>query len=44
MLIAENLTGLAAVVGKRLQVYALPIKVADGDGAPARICVEIVDV
>jgi arylformamidase len=43
VLIAENLTGLAAVVGKRLQVYALPIKIAEGDGAPARICVEIVD-
>ena len=43
VLIAENLTGLASLVGKRLQVYALPIKIAEGDGAPARICVEIVD-
>lgn len=43
VLIAENLTGLGLVVGHRLQVYALPIKVAQGDGAPARICVEIVD-
>jgi kynurenine formamidase len=43
VLIAENLTGLAPLVGKRLQVYALPIKVAEGDGAPARICVEIVE-
>ena len=43
VLIAENLTGLAPLVGKRLQVYALPIKVAEGDGAPARICVEVVE-
>ena len=43
VLIAENLTGLGQLVGKRLQVYALPIKVAEGDGAPARICVEVVD-
>jgi arylformamidase len=43
VLIAENLTGLAPLVGKRLHVYALPIKVAEGDGAPARICVEVVE-
>ena len=43
VLIAENLTGLAAVAGHRLQVYALPIKVAQGDGAPARICAEVLD-
>ncbi len=43
VLIAENLTGLAPLVGRRLRVYALPIKVAEGDGAPARICVEVVE-
>ncbi len=43
VLIAENLTGLAAVAGHRLQVYALPLKISDGDGAPSRFCVEIVD-
>jgi arylformamidase len=43
VLIAENLTGLAPLVGRRLQVYALPIKIAEGDGAPARITVEIVE-
>ncbi len=43
VLIAENLTGIAAVVGHRLQVHALPLKIAEGDGAPSRFCVEIVD-
>ncbi len=43
VLIAENLTGLAAVAGRRLQVYALPLKIAEGDGAPSRFCVEVVD-
>jgi kynurenine formamidase len=43
VLIAENLTGLAPLVGRRLQVYALPIKIDQGDGAPARICAEVVD-
>jgi kynurenine formamidase len=43
VLIAENLTGLAAVVGRRLQVYALPLKIAEGDGAPSRFCVEVLD-
>ena len=38
-----RLSGLAPLVGRRLQVYALPIKVAEGDGAPARICVEVLD-
>jgi arylformamidase len=43
VLIAENLTGIGPLVGRRLQVYALPIKIAAGDGAPARITAEIVD-
>jgi kynurenine formamidase len=43
VLIAENLTGIGAVAGHRLQVHALPLKIAEGDGAPSRFCVEIVD-
>lgn len=43
VLIAENLTGVGAVAGHRLRVYALPLKVGGGDGAPARITAEIVD-
>jgi kynurenine formamidase len=43
VLIAENLTGIGAVAGHRLLVHALPIKVGGGDGAPARITVEIAD-
>jgi kynurenine formamidase len=41
VLIAENLTGIGAVVGRRLQVHALPLKIAEGDGAPSRFCVEV---
>ena len=36
VLVAENLTNLAALQGKAFTVYALPIKL-DVDGAPARI-------
>jgi kynurenine formamidase len=43
ILIAENLTGIGAVAGHRLTVYALPIKIGGGDGAPARITVEVAD-
>jgi kynurenine formamidase len=43
VLIAENLTGIGAVVGRRLLVHALPLKIAEGDGAPSRFCVEVVD-
>jgi arylformamidase len=43
LLIAENLRGLGPLVGHRLRVFALPIKVAQGDGAPARITAELLD-
>jgi arylformamidase len=43
LLIAENLTGIQPLVGRRLQVYALPIKVGAGDGAPVRMAAEIAD-
>jgi arylformamidase len=43
VLIAENLTGLAPLAGRRVRVSALPIKVAAGDGAPARITAELAD-
>ncbi|HZR99335.1 MAG TPA: cyclase family protein [Chloroflexota bacterium] len=43
VLIAENLTGLAPLAGRRVRVSALPIKVAAGDGAPARITAELAE-
>jgi kynurenine formamidase len=43
VLIAENLTGLAPLAGRRVRISALPIKVAGGDGAPARITAELAD-
>ena len=43
VLIAENLTGLAPLAGRRVQVWAVPIKVIEGDGAPARIFAEVSD-
>jgi kynurenine formamidase len=36
VLIAEHLGGLDAVAGERLDVYAFPLKIRDGDGAQAR--------
>lgn len=36
VLIAEHLGGLDALAGERLEVYAFPIKIRDGDGAQAR--------
>jgi kynurenine formamidase len=36
VLIYENLTNLAAVVGRTGQFIGLPIKVAGGSGAPVR--------
>lgn len=37
VLIAENLCQLEPLAGRRAQVVAAPIKIAGGDGAPARI-------
>lgn len=36
VLVAEHLGGLDALAGERLEVYAFPIKIRDGDGAQAR--------
>jgi len=36
VLIAEHLGGLDAVAGERLEIYAFPMKVRNGDGAQAR--------
>ncbi|AET33353.1 cyclase family protein [Pyrobaculum ferrireducens] len=41
VLIYENLTNLAAVVGKRGRFYGLPLKLAQGSGAPVRAIAEI---
>ena len=43
VLIAENLTGLAPLAGRRVRVYVLPIKIAEGDGAPARVTAEVLE-
>lgn len=37
VLIAENLTGLEGLAGRPLTIGAFPLKIAGGDGAPARI-------
>lgn len=41
VLIIENLTNLAALEGKRFNVYAFPIKL-EIDGAPARVVAELI--
>jgi len=36
ILIAENLTNLKKLIGKRCNFYLLPLKIKDADGAPCR--------
>ncbi len=36
MIIVENLTNLEAVVGKKFDFYALPLKIKGADGSPVR--------
>jgi kynurenine formamidase len=35
-IIIENLTGLAAVAGKKFRLVCFPLKIAAGDGSPVR--------
>ena len=37
ILIIENLTNLKSVIGKRIQVFAFPLKFLEGDGSPTRV-------
>lgn len=37
IIIVESLTNLEKLVGKKVKVIALPLKIKDGDGAPARV-------
>jgi kynurenine formamidase len=41
VLIAEHLTRLDQVVGRRFRAYAFPIPIVGSDGAPARIVAEV---
>ncbi|HEX9878671.1 MAG TPA: cyclase family protein [Candidatus Binatia bacterium] len=43
VLIAENVTNLTNIVGKKCRIFALPIKVQGSDAAPARIVAEVLD-
>jgi kynurenine formamidase len=42
-LIAENLTNLGAIVGKKTRIIALPLRVRGSDAGHARIVAEILD-
>jgi kynurenine formamidase len=37
VLVAENVTGLEALSGRRVEVLCLPLNIAGADGAPARV-------
>ncbi len=37
VLIVENLRGLRALAGRRMELHAMPLPIAAGDGAPARV-------
>jgi arylformamidase len=41
VLIAEHLTGLEPLTGERLEVFAFPLEIRDGDGAQARFVARI---
>jgi kynurenine formamidase len=41
VLIIENLAALSAAANKRVQVYAFPLKIADGDAGHARVVLEV---
>jgi len=43
VLIIENLTNLRPLVGRRVFVYALPIKIRGASGAPARIVARLLE-
>lgn len=43
VLIAENVTNLVRIVGKRSRILALPLKVKGSDAAHARIIAELLD-
>lgn len=41
VLIVENITNVAQLAGQRVKIYAFPLAVRGGDGAPARIVAEV---
>ncbi|KTG07740.1 hypothetical protein AUR64_02550 [Haloprofundus marisrubri] len=41
VLVAENLTNLDVLVGKRLELQGFPVKIRDGDGAPVRFVARV---
>ncbi|NCS70578.1 MAG: cyclase family protein [Candidatus Aenigmarchaeota archaeon] len=43
VLVIENLTNLDKLVGKKFDVIALPLKLKDADGSPARVIARIIE-
>jgi kynurenine formamidase len=43
VLIAENVTNLGAIVGRRTRIMALPLRVKGSDAGHARIVAEILN-
>jgi kynurenine formamidase len=41
ILIAENVTNLGKIVGRKSKIFALPLKIKGGDAAHARIFAEV---
>jgi kynurenine formamidase len=42
-LISENVTGLAPLVGLRVEFAFLALNIEDSDGAPARVIARVID-
>ena len=36
IILVENLTNLAGLIGQTVEFFAFPLKMADGDGSPVR--------
>ena len=41
VLIAENVTNLGSIVGKRIRIMALPLRVKGSDAGHARVVAEV---
>ncbi|MEX0805519.1 MAG: hypothetical protein WD688_19695 [Candidatus Binatia bacterium] len=43
VLIAENVTNIGSIIGKRTRIMALPLRVKGSDGGHARIVAEVLN-
>ena len=39
----ENIVNLDQLVGKRFDIWALPLRILGGDGSPSRVVAQVLD-